>query len=72
MPRPAASLSQPVPSSAAPMSAPGDRRPIVVLAMLSSTLVLMLALGVPLLWLGVPWLVLLLIIAAPALILSLA
>ena len=72
MPQPAASLSQPVPSPDTPMAAPSDRRSITALALLSSTLLLTLVLGVPLLWLGVPWLVLLLTIATPALILSLA
>jgi hypothetical protein len=50
------------------MAAPVDRRPIAALAMLIGTL----GLSAPLLWLGVPWLVLLLTITAPALILSLA
>ena len=71
MPRPAAFPSHSVPSPAAPMTAPPDRRPRAALAGLITTLVLTVALGVPLLWLGVPWLVLL-TSAAPALILSLA
>jgi hypothetical protein len=72
MPQPAASLSRPVPISVAPASEPGGHQPSAALAMLGGTLLLMFALCVPLLWLGVPWLVLLLTIATPALILSLA
>jgi hypothetical protein len=63
MPRPAAPTPPPAPAPVAPAPAPTDR--LVVLVLGSSVFGLIL----PLLWLGLPWVVLGLILTTPALIL---